>query len=76
MRQLMYSRVKNDRRTFGRYIYKPHFLDIIASRCDITEAKRRVRISQDGKYKYTPSKEYMDFHEKHGIKQFRRLPRR
>jgi hypothetical protein len=75
-RKLMYSRQKHDRklhpgyihdrREFGKYVYKPHFLDIIAARCtrDIEEAKKRVQISE-GKYKFTPSREYIQFLKRH-----------
>jgi hypothetical protein len=75
-RKLMYSRQVHDRklhggyiwdrRIYGKNVYKPHFLDIIATRCtrDIEEAKKRVQI-QSGKYKYTPSKEYIQFLKRH-----------
>lgn len=55
-----------DRRVYGKYVYKPHFLDIIATRCtrDIEEAKKRVQFT-NGKYKYTPSREYVQFLKKH-----------
>lgn len=61
-RRLIYSRKRNDKRTFGKYVYKQHFLDIIASRCqkEIDEAKNRVVITSEGKYYYTPSKEYVN----------------
>jgi len=75
-RKLMYSRRVHDRklhqgyiqdrREFGKHVYKPHFLDIIATRCtrDIQEASKRVQFNQ-GKYKYTPSREYVQFLKKH-----------
>jgi hypothetical protein len=60
-RRLIYSRKRNDKRTFGKYVYKQHFLDIIASNCqkEINEAKKRVVITSEGKYYYTPSREYV-----------------
>lgn len=68
--KLVYSRQRNDKRVYGKYVYNPHFLDIIAARCknDIEEAKKRVVISGTGRYKYTPSKEYVQFLKKHSMK--------
>lgn len=65
-KHLAYSRKLHDRRIYGKYVYKPHFLDIIATTCtkDINEAKKRVQI-ESGKYKYTPSREYVQFLKKH-----------
>lgn len=85
MRKLMYSREWYDRRVVGAYIYdrriygkreltyKPHLFDIIASRCDISEARGRVRLSADGRYKYIPSEEYILFYEKYGLKKRRKI---
>lgn len=58
--KLAYSKKRDDKRIYGLYIFKPHFLDILATRCtkDIEEAKNRVIITQ-GKYVYHPSDEYM-----------------
>jgi hypothetical protein len=66
-KQLVYSRERNDKRIYGVNVYKPHFLDILATRCkaDIEEAKRRVIITREGKYMYTPSKEYVQYLKKH-----------
>jgi hypothetical protein len=64
--KLAYSRRRDDKhKVYGLYIYKPHFLDIIAAKCikDIEEAKTRVTFT-NGRYSYTPSKEYGDFIKK------------
>lgn len=69
-RRLVYSSNKKKRaKEFKWKTYKPHFLDLIAANCtkDIEEAKCRVEVNKDGKYKYTPSKEYMRFLSKHCI---------
>jgi hypothetical protein len=71
--KLAYSRMRDDRhKVYGLYVFNPHFLDIIAARCtkDVEEAKKRVTITCEGKYKYEPSKEYMEFKLKLLKKQF------
>jgi len=64
--ELRYSRKRDDFRQYGKYIYKQHFLDILASKCkeDIEEAKKRVSFRW-GKYKYEPSEEYKQFVQKY-----------
>ncbi len=64
-KKLVYSRKKREGEFKGKTL-NPHFLDIIATRCtkDIEEAKRRVTVTKDGKYKYEPSKEYIRHYAK------------
>lgn len=58
---LRYSRRLHDKREYGTHVWKPHPFDVLATRCvtDITAAKRRVIITRSGKYRYTPSSEYI-----------------
>jgi hypothetical protein len=51
-------------------VYKPHFLDLIAQRCrrDINEARRRVYITGDGKYRYYPSRDYLEYKKQFKIR--------
>lgn len=66
-KQLAYSRRTHDKRIYGTHVYNPHFLDIIAAKCvkDINEARKRVLITNSGKYQYEPSEEYKKFYKKH-----------
>lgn len=66
--KLAYSKIRDDKhKVYGLYIFNPHFLDIIAAKCtsDIEEAKKRVTITNDGRYMYEPSKEYINFLKRH-----------
>jgi hypothetical protein len=61
-RRLVYS-TKKKPGALKHKTYTPHFLDIIAARCtkEIEEAKQRVTVTKEGKYKYEPSKDYVRF---------------
>lgn len=67
---LVYSRRIHDNRIYGNNIYKQHFLDILAARCtnEVEEAKSRVIITNEGKYMYTPSREYTSFYKEQKAK--------
>ena len=66
-RNLAYSRKTHDKRTYGLNTYEcsiPHIVKALFKQ-DLEKAKRRVIVTNQGKYMYTPSKEYISFIKNH-----------
>jgi len=59
---IVYRRSTHDVREYGTNPYIPHFLDMIGARCrPDRETLARVHIDSSGRYRYYPSKEYIEF---------------
>jgi len=66
-KNLAYSRKTHDKRIYGLYTYTCSIPQIAKAlfRNELERAKRRVIVTNNGKYMYTPSKEYISFFKKH-----------
>jgi hypothetical protein len=64
---LVYPDPAFDSGIYNIVVYRQHPFDILAARCtgEIEQAKQRVEITSDKKYKYEPSTEYKKFYKKH-----------
>lgn len=64
---LVYSRkTHDDGKPIVTYVFGKHPFDILAMRCtrEVEQAKQRVEITPDKRYRYTPSPEYEKFFKK------------
>lgn len=66
-KNLAYSRKTHDKRIYGLYIYECSIPQIARAlfKDELEKAKRRVIVTNQGKYMYTPSKEYISFFKRH-----------